>query len=53
MKMEDNDGNGDKWRIVEIDEDNYKVVCDLIELQHLDMTPEECILKNVLIVSWN
>jgi hypothetical protein len=40
MKMED---NGDMWRIIEIDESNYKAVCDLIEQQHLDMTPEECI----------
>ena len=38
--MED---NGDKWRIVKIDESNYRAVCDLIELQHLDTTSSEVI----------
>jgi hypothetical protein len=40
IKMED---NGDKWRIVKIDESNYRAVCDLIELQHLDTTSSEVI----------
>ena len=41
--MEDNDNDGDEWRIVKIDESNYKAVCDLIELQHLDTTSSEVI----------
>jgi hypothetical protein len=36
--------NEEEWNnVIEIDEDNYKAVCDLIKRQHLDMTSEECI----------
>jgi hypothetical protein len=43
MKMEDNDNDGDEWRIVEIDESNYKAVCDFLERHRLDMSPAEFI----------